>query len=518
MLATLLASVALLGSAEPVCHGQFAPLTKAQQEQANVDYYARQRAGFGFRSDPEYVRELIRRGVWEYDVGYIPVTPEENTYLRLRDKLELGRAAYRYLSSRRDLSGGGTIEDDWPREPYILERVTSRPALHLARLKRLARFPDNLRTVKVRYSERRLRRLANRIGRDRRELKAAGFDVQGWGADVVTNTASVELITTRTDHAEYFRNRYGPVTTEVVATSRTRLECAKAGYYDVSASGRSLLLHWSTGHGRKVERVELVEHPDRVELGIVERAPNGPVTDEGLTAEHRVDLGAPIGDRPVVDAATGRRLLQHGPSPGEPPCPRVREPSPLDELITTRKEWGLPHGRALARRMLHRKEQFTKAELRYVAIRDVLEFDEPVDRYLARHRDEHGGSTIVDRFPAKPYVLIRFTRRLRFHRANLEAARDVPAPAARDPIRVLVGSARRAREPDRRGRRGRRQVPRRIRRRRVLRRGHLTRGRPRHGPRADAARRRRQYFLQRYGAAVKTVIAGDRYECRQAYP
>jgi hypothetical protein len=37
MLATLLASVALLGSAEPVCHGQFAPLTKAQQEQANVE-------------------------------------------------------------------------------------------------------------------------------------------------------------------------------------------------------------------------------------------------------------------------------------------------------------------------------------------------------------------------------------------------------------------------------------------------------------------------------------------------
>ena len=517
MLATLLASVALLGSAEPICHGQFAPLTKEQQEQANVEDYARQRAEFGFRSDLEYVRELIRRGVWEYDVGYIPVTAEENTYLRLRGRLDLGREAYRYLSRRRDLGGGVSVEDDWPREPYLLVRVTSRPALHLARLKRLARFPDNLRTVEVRYSARQLNRLASRIGRDRRELKAAGFDLQAWGPHIRTNTASVELITARTDHAEYFRNRYGPVTTEVVATSPTRLECVKAGFYDVSASGRSLLLRWSTGQSRKVEQIELVEHPDRVEVGIVERAPNGIEEDDGLTGEHRVALGAPIGDRPVVDAATGRRLLQHGPSPGEPPCPRVRQPSALDELITTRKEWGLPHGRALARRMLHRRIQFTTAERRYIAIREALEFDPHVERYLARHRDEHGGSTIVDRYPAKPYVLIRFTRRLRFHEANLERLAKYPgrlrvirSEFSSDDLDELANRIAEDAEAGDRFLDGFGDA------------GFLVEGsEPEDGrvvvrlrtPRDDAA----HYFLQRYGAAVTTVVVGDRYECREAY-
>ena len=33
-------------------------------------------------------------------------------------------------------------------------------------------------------------------------------------------------------------------------------------------------------------------------------------------------------------------------------------------------------------------------------------------------------------------------------------------------------------------------------------------------PRRDA----KQYFREHYGTAVKTVVAGDRYECRLAYP
>ena len=115
MLATLLASVALLGSAEPVCHGQDAPLPAAQQEQANVESHMTTRAEFGFRADEAYVRELIRRDMWEYDVGDFPATPRENRYLRLRDTIDLGRAGYRYLSRHPDLSGGLSVEDDWPR-------------------------------------------------------------------------------------------------------------------------------------------------------------------------------------------------------------------------------------------------------------------------------------------------------------------------------------------------------------------------------------------------------------------
>ena len=135
MLAPVLAALAL------VCHGQYAPLTDEQQRQAALERYAEQRASFGFRSDIPYVEELIRRGVWEYDVGYIPVTPAENRYLRLRDRLFLGRRAERYLRVRRDLDGGISIEDDWPRGPYLLVRLTRDQAAHEATSSGSRAFP-----------------------------------------------------------------------------------------------------------------------------------------------------------------------------------------------------------------------------------------------------------------------------------------------------------------------------------------------------------------------------------------
>ena len=201
--AVALASLAL------VCHGQHAPLTFEEKRQGALEYYAETRASFGFRSDLPYVQELIRRNRWEYDVGDFPATKAENRYLRLRDR-----------------------------------------ARHHAALRRIARFPDNLRTIRVRRSERQLRRLAHRIGRDDRELRAAGFQLSSWGADIVSNTVEVELITARTDHAEYFARRYGPVTTNVIATEPTRLECSEADAYEISPDGNGLVLHWGSGSSR----------------------------------------------------------------------------------------------------------------------------------------------------------------------------------------------------------------------------------------------------------------------------
>ena len=209
LVAAGLVSLALAAPAaaatEPICHGQLAPPTVAEKEQAEIAQYMAQRAEFGFRADEAYVRELIRRGVWEYDVGYIPVTPEENGYLRLRDKLDLGAKARRYLKRRRDLSGGVSIRDDWPREPYILVHLTRDRAAHEANLKRLVRFPGNLRTDQVLYSERQLDELANRIGDDAEELETAGFYLEDWYGDGDTGTAYVGL-----DHRPHRRRRVLP--------------------------------------------------------------------------------------------------------------------------------------------------------------------------------------------------------------------------------------------------------------------------------------------------------------------
>ena len=181
-----------------LCIGQSVPKpppTEAEKEQANLESWAGTRAEFGFRADIPYVKKLVERGVWEYDVGDIPVTPAENRYLRLRDRLELGPRAARYLRAHRDIDGGVSVEDDWPREPYLLLHLKRDVAKHLAAIKKLARFPRNLRAERVKYSDRELEKIADRLWKDRKALEADGFHLTGTGhaadgylhVDLITN-------------------------------------------------------------------------------------------------------------------------------------------------------------------------------------------------------------------------------------------------------------------------------------------------------------------------------------------
>jgi hypothetical protein len=105
VLAPVLASLAILGGSaqEPVCHGQLSPAAK---EQARIDGYAAERARYGFRSDVEYVRELIEAGHLEIYPSF-PATPAERRYLRLRARLGIDPPVYQYLLRRRDVDGWG---------------------------------------------------------------------------------------------------------------------------------------------------------------------------------------------------------------------------------------------------------------------------------------------------------------------------------------------------------------------------------------------------------------------------
>ena len=202
-------AAATLASLALFCHGQHAPPTPEQERQQRLKEYAETRAHFGFRSDIPYIEELIRRGRHESDVGYVPVTRAEDRYLRLRDRIGLGDRAYRYLRKRRELSGGVSIEDGWPGEPYLLVRLTRDRAMHEANLRRLVPFPRDLRTVEVTYSDRELRRLGQRIWNDERELAAVGFDLRSLSVDVDTNTAEIGFITQRTTTPSTSRSATG---------------------------------------------------------------------------------------------------------------------------------------------------------------------------------------------------------------------------------------------------------------------------------------------------------------------
>jgi hypothetical protein len=413
----MLATTAVVSAlAAPVCHGQLAP--RPADPQAELKSYAAQRAQLGFRHDLKYAKLLVKRGVWEYDVGDIPVTNAENRYLRLRDRLSLGAKGDRFMHEHRAIAGGVAVEDDWPRQPYLEVGFTRDVQENLRQLRAVARYPHNLRAKRVPYSEHALTHLANSLWKDAKPLRAAGFILSSSGVGAFT--ASADVITARSDAKAYFRERYGSaLRVTVIAKQETALECAASGTYSIAPDGTGITVYWTTGGGAKTERVELTERADQVEVGVVERVPNGPRTLEATGAQQTVALSAPLGDRPVYDAANGLRMLQRGPSPGEPPCPVSAQPSNLDVWIVERARYGMRHDAAYVEALLRRHTPYTKAEQAWIDKRDKLDEQERIGRYLDAHHDESADWTVAGSYPQAPYVLVRVTGRAAYHRAQL---------------------------------------------------------------------------------------------------
>lgn len=300
--ALLTAAIALTPGAqaqEPFCRPR--PVHRTTR----IEAYQEVRRRYGFRADAAYVRRLIRRGRLTSDVEIFPVTKREKRYVELRDRLDLGARASRYLRRRPRLDGGVSIEDAWPRDPYILVRLTRDRARHTRALRRLARHPRLLRTRTVAVSERALGRLNDRIDFDAAERD--GLVVVSSGPDIDTSTVELELITERTDHLAYFRERYGPhIATKVIATELYSAACTTVSDYVVD--GTRLDVGYEAGGDVKLDHVEVTERGDRVEIGVVVQSYNGVQTLDSRTARTTVELSRPLGDRTVIDASTGERV------------------------------------------------------------------------------------------------------------------------------------------------------------------------------------------------------------------
>jgi hypothetical protein len=505
---------------ERVCHGQLAPPpppTKAEQELAQLKDFARQRAQFGFRHDLPYVRELVARGVREYDVGYIPVTPRENRYLKLRDELELGAKAERYLREHRDVDGGVNIRDAWPRDPYLEVRFTKDVQRNVAAIKRLARDPRHVRGARARYSLRELERLNDRVYGQRKALGKAGFHLVS-SSVAFEGYVELDVITRRTDARAYFRKRYGAgaIKVTVYIGDEYSLSCAAASSYEIAPDGLALTVRWNSGGGAKPIKIEVTEFADHVEVGAVERIYNGPRNDDATILSLAGALSAPLGDRPVIDAANGQRLLQRGASPGEPPCPAKPTRTRLERAIETRQMRALPTDPAYVQRQLDRGRFYSAAEERWLKRADALMGD--FDAYVRTHSDDYAGSRTLPTFPAAPKVVLRFTRDLDAHLAALRKLTKHP-----EAVSVEPGAYPAARLAD---------LTDAIEAEREAGRGFLDA----FGdggfylaslyidnaadvivvkvatPRPDAV----EYFATRFGAAVRVEVVGDRYECTLA--
>jgi hypothetical protein len=298
VLAPLLASLAILGGDEPrICHGQLKPPTVVERA---MEF----RRMFGLPSGRRHVRRVQRSGARRDDQGYA-FTRREWRYWDLRTRIELSdkRRVERYLDRRPGLSGGISIEDEWPEGPYLQVLLTRDQAVHEPELKRRYRY--RLKTALVQVPSAELRALQDRISADWDALEAEGFDIQAVGIDTEANRVDVSMISARADHQAYFHARYGAAVRTFAVPSDERLACARLDGVRVSSTGRSLVLLWTHSSGEELATVELTEHPDRVEVGIVEREPFFGGPDDAISGRTRVQLSRPLGDRRVIDAATG---------------------------------------------------------------------------------------------------------------------------------------------------------------------------------------------------------------------
>ncbi|MDA0162903.1 hypothetical protein OM076_21705 [Solirubrobacter ginsenosidimutans] len=510
------------GAQERVCHGQLAPpppATQAEQEVARLQDFARQRAQFGFRYDIPYVRELVARGVWEYDVGYIPVTPRENRYLKLRDELELGAKAERYLREHRDVDGGVNVRDAWPRDPYLEVRFTKDVTRNVAAIKRLARDPQHVRGARARYSLRELERLNDRVYGERKALAKAGFHLVS-SSVAFAGYVELDVVTRRTDARTYFRKRYGAGAFKltVYIGDEYSLSCAAASSYEIAPDGLALTVRWNSGGGAKPIRIEVTEFADHVEVGAVERIYNGPRNDDATILSLAGALTAPLGDRPVIDAANGLRLRQRGAGPGDPACPAKPAPSRLERAIEARRMRGLPTDPAYVQRQLDRGRLTSQAEERWAKRLSDLVDDERLDAYLRKHADDFAGSQPLAVYPDPPRVVFRFTRDLDAHLAALRKLTKHPEAVSVEQATYPIAQLRTVDDAIE---------------------AELEAGRgfldafgdagfyvSSHyaddaadvvvvrvvTPRGDAA----EYFAARFGAAVRVEVIGDRYECTVA--
>ena len=237
---------------------------------------------------------------------YFAVTEREAAYLRLRSRVaDASDAIDAYVRRHRDTYAGTSIEDDYPRSPYVLVRFTRDLAKHRRAIAR--RFPHRFVVARSRYTERRLRAIADRI--EPRQLAREGINALHWGPH--RDRVELAVTTRRADAAAVVRRLYGPaIVVRVVAAEPTYLACNPPETYRVEPDGRTLTLTYVDSGSVEPRHVEVVEGPGEVRVGMVSEVPHGGVTSDGVTYTLSVTLSEPLGDREVRSITTGGKVRQ----------------------------------------------------------------------------------------------------------------------------------------------------------------------------------------------------------------
>jgi hypothetical protein len=309
-LVAVAASAALLAAA-PAAHAacHYVKQRSAKTERIEDAISARQLWGL------PHSRALVRR--LDHDKAAIerqydilidfPLTAREARYFEDRYLVseEAGRVG-RLAERVRGLSGGVSIEDDYPRGAYVLLRVTRR--VQAARLRSFRRRAPRLHLRRVETSERALGRLQDVIDDDSTFQETNGIDFQSSGVDIDRNQVEFEFSSERPDAEALLRARYGRKVflTRVPAW---RPGCANPDAYRLEPDGRTLTVFWTTSGSARNPRVEVREIGDRVLIGAVSDFPPT-VTADAQSRSASVTLPQPLAQRRVVSIVTRKAVHQ----------------------------------------------------------------------------------------------------------------------------------------------------------------------------------------------------------------
>jgi hypothetical protein len=182
-----------------------------------------ERTEYGMRADAPYVQSLL--------ADDREFTEPERRWVRSVQRLDDDDRLYEYTIHYRKEWGGTALVADYPAKPYLLVRLTKRLTFHTRELKRLARRPDEIRTVRAVHAVDEFYATAGRINADANAgdgfidgYGRLGFLVQGADGHDQTADVEVKVITTRADAQSYFAARYGDYVKVVVIGDR--FECA----------------------------------------------------------------------------------------------------------------------------------------------------------------------------------------------------------------------------------------------------------------------------------------------------
>lgn len=179
---------------------------------------------------------------------------------------------------------------------------------HTEALRRRLPEPDVVQVERARHTEAELEALADRLFADDEELAALGLRLGIVGADVAEGVVRVEAQAEDPAAAErLLAERYGDaVRVDAIVTDAEMVEAVAWQLWDEPEPG-VVRVHYAAMAVFVPERADVEEGEDAIRVTVFERAPGLVNTLGAANRSATVRLARPVGDRAVVDGATGRR-------------------------------------------------------------------------------------------------------------------------------------------------------------------------------------------------------------------